>query len=435
MVKQVSTNFNGKNILVIGSGISGMGAKAALLKNNASVYILDESKNKSLLTKKFVAEFNIVVISPSVDANHKIFAIANNLDIEVISEPELGARLYDGTIVGITGTNGKTTVVQLLGTILNTANKNASVCGNVGYSFAQSVVEQSADIAVVELSSFQLEQMGAKLKPHIAAILNISPDHLDRHGTMDAYAGAKKNIAKNQDSSDYLLLSYDDIPISYLNNFCPNSIVLYVSTKQKVKGAYLLGDILYFLDEPIVKVDDIKIRGLHNVSNALFCIASAKLLNVSNDDIRKALATFDLAAHRIHLCGHVADKKFFNDSKGTNIGASLAACNTMIGDTALILGGKDKGYDFDELFMALPHHIRHIYAIGETAPSIIASANKIGFASIEKTNIEQAVKSSLALSVKNVLLSPACSSFDRFKDYKDRGAHFEQLVKELGKAL
>jgi len=423
--------FKNKNVLVIGGGVSGQGAEFALTKNGASVFILDEKNKKSLLTQKFVSQFDLVVVSPSVEMKHKIYKLANNANIEVISEPELGARLFSGTVIGITGTNGKTTVTQLLGAILKRAGLKTSICGNVGYSFARAAVEEQADFAVVELSSFQLEQMGTKLKPNIAMILNISPDHLDRHGTMDAYAGSKKNIAKNQDGGDILILSHDDIPLKYLEDFCPKSRVEFVSIKTRVCGAYLYEGVLYYDYEPILRQEDINMQGLHNISNALFCIAAAKLLGADNDVIRSTLAEFKPDAHRIKLCGTFNGKKYFNDSKGTNIGASLAACQTMEGDTALILGGKDKGYNFDDLFKGLPHNIRHIYAIGETADAIVQSANKIGFSNIEIRTIESAVKESLNLRVENVLLSPACSSFDSFKDYRDRGEYFEELVKEL----
>jgi len=423
--------FKNKNVLIIGSGVSGKGAEFALTKSGASCYILDEKNNKSLLTQKFVSEFNLVVVSPAIELSHKIYILAKNAKIEVISEPELGARLFSGRVIGITGTNGKTTVTQLLGSMLINAGFKTAVCGNVGYSFARASVETDAEYAAVELSSFQLEQMGTHLKPEIAMILNISPDHLDRHGTMDNYAASKKNIALNQDENDTLILSFDDIPIKYLDEFSPKSKVIFVSVKGQVGGAYLLNGVLYYDHEPIVKQEDIKIKGLHNVSNALFCTAAAKILGVGNEVIRDTLSSFCPDSHRISLVATIKGKNYYNDSKGTNMGASLAACSTMVGDTALILGGKDKGYDFDNLFINLPHNIRHIYAIGETAKKIEASAEKIGFNSIECTNLENAVKNSISLNVANVLLSPACSSFDAFKDYKDRGEYFEKLVKGL----
>jgi len=426
-------DLSNKNILIIGYGVSGQGAEFAIKMLGGSVYILDESKQKTMLTKKFVCQFDLVIVSPSVPICHTIYDIASSLSVEVISEVELGARLFNGTVVGITGTNGKTTVTQLMGAMLENAGLKTSVCGNVGNSFAKCASEDKSDFAALELSSFQLEQMGSSLKPKIAMFLNLSPDHLDRHGNMDSYAKAKKNIAKNQDKNDYLILSSDDIPLEYLDNFTPKSKVFYVSLNKKVDGAYLLGETLYFDNDPIITVSDIRIRGRHNIANSLFCIAGAKLLGIASDIIVKTLKEFSPDSHRINLYKTVKGKKFYNDSKGTNIGACLAACNSMIGNTALILGGKDKGYEFIELFNKLPKAVTHIFAVGEAAQKIYDAAVECYFNSIQITTLENAVKASLALAVENVLLSPACASFDQFSDYKERGKYFESLVELLDK--
>jgi len=264
-------------------------------------------------------------------------------------------------------------------------------------------------------------------------ITNISPDHLDRHGNMDVYAGAKKNIALNQLHSDYLLLSADDIPVELLADFSPKSAVQLVSTSQKTNGAYLDSDKLCYKGEDICAVEDVFVKGIHNISNALFCIATAKLLGVDNASIVKGLKEFKGEAHRIALCGQVAGKRFYNDSKGTNIGASLAATKSMEGTTALIVGGKDKGYDFEQLFLGLPISVEKVLAIGETADKLMQSAKKVGFSNIVKAdNLESAIKTAFKTDgIKNVLLSPACSSFDSYKDYADRGREFERIVKEL----
>jgi len=429
---KIYKDFFNKNVLIVGYGVSGKGAEIALKHVGASVYILDESKDKTIITQKFVQNFDCAVVSPSISLAHKIYRFAEICGIEVMSEVELGARLYRGTLIGITGTNGKTTTARLLGDMLTAGGLSTCVCGNIGYSFAQSVVEEPSDYAVVELSSFQLEQMGTILKPCIAMITNISPDHLDRHGNMDAYASAKKNIANNQTASDTLLLSYDDIPIEYLNDFTPKSNVLYVSVKECVKGAYLQDGNLYYKEEAIVRSDAIALQGLHNISNALFCIAAAKILGVSNDAIRTALMNFKQDCHRIAHVATKYNKQFFNDSKGTNIGATLAAARTMRGITALILGGKDKGYDFDVLFKHLPSSVRYCFCIGETANLLIESATRSGYPYAQKADsLEEAVRFSIATDAQNVLLSPACSSFDSFKDYKDRGEQFEEIVKNV----
>ncbi|MCL2847411.1 MAG: UDP-N-acetylmuramoyl-L-alanine--D-glutamate ligase [Firmicutes bacterium] len=427
-------NYRNLNVLVLGSGISGLGAEKLLNKLGANVFLYDEAVDKILLTERFVEQFDLCVISPSIDLKHKIYKVCKKEKVEVISEVELASRNFSGLIVGITGTNGKTTVTKLLECILKEGSLNAKACGNVGYSFSECVAVDNPNIAVVELSSFQLEQMcdGGKLRPHIAMITNISPDHLDRHGNMDIYAKAKKNIAKNQTTEDYLLLSSDDIASEYLAGFNPKSKVEFVSVENKVDGAYLFGDKLCYYGEEVCSIDDIALKGQHNVANALFCLATAKILGVDNDAIVSGLGKYGGEPHRIVFCSEVFGKRFFNDSKGTNIGATIAATKSMKGNTVLIVGGKDKGYDFDNLFLRLPKNIVKVLAIGETAEKLFASAIRAGFVNIEiARSLERAIKMSLDIETDNVLLSPACSSFDSYKDYKDRGEEFERIVKEL----
>jgi len=420
------------NVLVLGAGISGRGAEKLLRKFGASVFVLDEAKDRATLTEKFIKQFDLCVISPSVDLKHKIYKLCKCANVEVIAEVELAGRCYEGILIGITGTNGKTTTTKLLTGILNADGLGAVACGNVGYSFSECVAMDNPDIAVVELSSFQLEQMGNVLKPKIAMIINISPDHLDRHGNMDAYAKAKKNIALNQTEDDYLLLGADDIAVEYLTDFMPRSRVELVSVKDKVDGAYLYGDKLFYKSEEICSMEKLELKGLHNISNTLFCVAAAKMLGVNNEAIIKGLSEYKGEAHRINLCGKVAGKRFYNDSKGTNIGASLAACRTMVGSTALIVGGKDKGYDFEVLFNGLPSNIVKVLVIGEAADKLMESAKKSGYTNIERADsLESAVKMSMNTDAENVLLSPACSSFDSFKDYADRGKEFERIVEKI----
>jgi len=428
--------FLGRKVLVLGAGISGMGAMRALAEVGAFVTIIDESQTPELLSSTFVAKFDLVVTSPSVAPCHKIYEFARQNKIEILGEAELGAALFFGTVIGITGTNGKTTTTALLGDMVIRSGRKTAVCGNIGKSFSEAVVFEKPSVAVVELSSFQLEVVQGYLKPSIALFLNLSPDHLDRHGTMDAYANAKKNIAKNQTKDDYLLLGSDDIPSEFLKDFKPKSNILHISTIKKTNGAYLQNGKLYFGEEYILHSNDLSLKGKHNVANALFAICSAKLLGISNRVICESLTKFSCDNHRIQFVKEIGGKRYYNDSKGTNVGASLAAVKTMQGDTALILGGKDKGYEFDSLFYALPKTVNEIFVIGEVADSIVKSAKRAGFCYVvSHRTLEDAVKAASETNVKNVLLSPACSSFDMFADYKARGKEFERIVGDLCERL
>ena len=419
--------YKDKKVLIIGDGISGRGAKRALENNGALCDIFDEKYGKEF-TK---SDYDLIVISPSVSEEHYIYDFAREKNIPLIGEIELGYRLFGGETVAITGTNGKTTTVSLVGEILGRAGKKTSVCGNIGVSFAACAEFDGSDVAVAEVSSFQLESIKT-FKPHIACILNVSEDHLDRHKTMERYATTKLKISENQDENDYLVLSQDDIPLLFLRGFFPKAQIMYTSLRGKVRGAYLLNNKIYYKDEFICDRDSVKLRGDHNISNVLAAVCICKLSGVANGVIVDVLTEFDSGEHRLRYVDTVDGKCYYNDSKGTNIGATLKAAEYMPSDTCLILGGSDKGYEFDDLFIGLPKHIKVVFAIGETAGKIKKAAFRNKFYEIEfKESLEEAVKDTAKLNVKNVLLSPATASFDMFSSYKERGETFERLVKEL----
>ncbi len=419
--------YKNKNVLIIGDGISGNGAKNALEKYGARCDIFDERFGEKFPEKNY----DLIVISPSVSSDHYIYDYAREKGVPVIGEIELGFRLFDGETVAVTGTNGKTTTVSLIGEILKRAGRKTSVCGNIGVSFASCAAFDGSDTAVVEVSSFQLESIDG-FKPHIACVLNISQDHLDRHKTMRRYAETKFRIAENQDENDFLILSQDDIPLLLLEGFFPRAKVLYTSLRGKVSGAYMFGGKIYFMDEYVCDRDAIRLRGDHNVSNVLAAVCAAKLMKVENDVIVDVLTEFESDKHRLRYVDTVKGKYYFNDSKGTNIGATLKAAEYMPSDTCLILGGSDKGYEFDELFEKLPEQIKVVFAIGETAGKIKKAAFRNKFYEVEfKETLDEAVRDTLNLNVSNVLLSPATASFDMFSSYKERGEKFETLVKEL----
>lgn len=417
--------FLNKRVLIVGDGVSGKGAFDAL----------SGAAECEFFTEHFFdcpkTNFDFIVVSPGIRKEHKIFDFAYDNNIPIFGEIELGYKLYSGKIIAVTGTNGKTTVTSLIGEILKNDQKSVSVCGNIGVSFSRCARFDSSDFAAVEVSSFQLESV-TEFKPHIACILNITPDHLDRHKDMKEYTEAKLRIALNQDKDDYLILSQDDIPLSALENFYPKSRVLYTSVRGKVPGAYLSNGKIFFFDEYICDRDVVRMQGEHNIQNALFAVCVSKLNNVKNKTIIQTLSQFLPPNHRIVNLGVKCGKCFYNDSKGTNIAATLKAAASMPSSACLILGGSDKGYEFDELFKRMPKNIVHIFALGETSGKIIDAAKRNNFFEIEKVNsLEEAVKLSAVLDVENVLLSPACASFDMFKNYAERGEVFERAVMEL----
>ncbi len=414
-----------EKVLIYGKGISGIGAVESLKLRGVSAVVCDDEDFETLKND----EFTLVVVSPGIDFNHEVYKWASEKEIPAISELELGYLLCKKSIIAVTGTNGKTTTVEMLGKMFS--EMNAKVTGNIGSSFSLAVTKDEGDLFVVEASSFQLEKTSS-FRPHVAVITNITPDHIDRHGDMENYVKAKLKIARNQTRGDYLVLSADDIEVGYLDNFQPQSTVLYTSTRKRVRGAYLLNDKVWYMDEPICSVNRIKASGLHNISNALSAIVVAKIYGRSNDKIVRSLCEYAPTKHRLSYVGSIRGVAFYNDSKGTNVAATVNAMKSMPSSFCLILGGKDKGYDFDEIFKNATANLKKIFAIGETADKILTCARRYNFNLIDKCdNLDKAVIEAYYEKSDAVLLSPASSSFDMFKNYEERGERFEEIVKGL----
>ena len=414
-------NFKNKRVLIAGRGISGQGAYTALTELGAVCKYSDETHIAS-----FGAE--LIVVSPGIDGGQPIFTYAAENKIPIIGELELGYILCDKPIIAITGTNGKTTVTKLIGLILDKAGYKAAVCGNVGESFALTAYKGGFDYAVVEASSFQLETINA-FRPHVAVITNISPDHLNRHKTMSNYCAEKKKIAKNQTRDDFLVLCQDDIPLYALENFAPQGKTYYTSLRGKLCGAYVYEDYIYYMCEKICSTNRVRLEGSHNIKNVLAAVCVAKILNIDNSAVISAITEFAPDSHRLRLVAHSGGKNYYNDSKGTNIMASVFAAECMAGDTCMIVGGSDKGYEYDEFFNRLPGTIVRVAAVGDTANKVKAAAERCGFVKIKTFNdFAEAFKWADSGDETNVLLSPASASFDMFSSYSERGEAFERLV-------
>lgn len=410
-----------KKVLVFGDGVSGKGAYAALEKKGINCVVRTESDYADDKNN-----YDAVVVSPGVKPDHPIF---KRYAGKIISEIDLGAIFATKPYFAVTGTNGKTTTVELAGRLLSVKYKTC-VTGNIGRSFAFDSLSDS-DAFVVEASSFQLCN-SKYFAPHVAVILNITPDHLDYHGDTYAYAKAKLNIAAKQTEKDFLILSADDLPVGLLGDFFPRSKVLYTSVRGKTEGAYLENGKIYWFGEKVCSRLDVPLKGLHNVSDALAAIAIAKIAGVSNDEIVSSLAGYEPGKHRLKYVCAVRGVAFYDDSKGTNVAATLKAMDSMTGSYALIAGGSDKGYEYDELFTGCSALPQKVFAIGETADKLVAAAHRHGYHSIEKcASLEDAVAGAYGSGADNVLLSPASASFDMFSSYAERGDRFIKIVGEL----
>lgn len=441
--------YKGKTFLIVGISASGRSAARLLLSKGASVCLYDDCPIKDIEPlirmgavdvsgsrpdQLFSRDIYLVIKSPGVPRENPIIERAYSKRIPVISEIELGWYNYRGTVLAVTGTNGKSTVTALINHILCSSGKRSYLCGNYGVPFTEYCLMPSESFCCTEVSSFQLEDC-YEFKPHIAAILNIAQDHINRHHTMEDYIRAKGRILKNQKRTEYSVLNFDCCQTrQYFEK--TNSNVYWFSGKQRVKGAYLDGSVLRFCGEKIIDARELKIIGYHNVMNSLAAICFGKLLGLSSSDISGALSTFAGIPHRLQYAGTAKGRLFYNDSKATNPDSTLTAVKAMKIPTVLLLGGSDKGTDFIELFRELSHYPCIIQCVfyGNMAERLCAEAESAGFDRyILAKNMLDAAKKAYPLCPEGgaVLLSPACASFDEFNNYEERGERFMSFVREL----
>ena len=431
-----------KKVLVFGLGVSGIGAIKLLEKLGCDIALYDDGgsiphdvnhyENRSgQSAENALKGADTVVVSPSVPMNHPVLDYAKLCGIEIIGEVELAYRSSKNDIVAITGTNGKTTVTMLTHAILQEAGVDSYALGNIGRSYAGAVSTVSdGAVIVLELSSFQLESI-SKFKPKYAVCLNITPDHYERHRTFEEYADAKRKIFLNQNSSDYAVLNYDDETVRGFENSI-SSNTYYFSIEQRVKGCYIQGDAVYFSDgkpEEIIKIADIRMDGIHNLANCLASITVAKLMGIANKYIVKTLKKFTSPRYRMEYMGKLGGKKYYNDSKATNIDSTIKACRSMSGDTVLIVGGYDKGIPYDRFFENLPDNIKYVIATGDNVYAIKEAYPKGAKCIFEiAAGLYDAVEKAKDKLADNVLFSPSTSSYDRYKDFVERGEAFDCIV-------
>ncbi|MCD4711670.1 MAG: UDP-N-acetylmuramoyl-L-alanine--D-glutamate ligase [Clostridiales bacterium] len=447
--------FENKNILVIGLARSGVAAAKALFQMNANVSVTDiknEDTLKSLADeiRPYVKElilgrhpdilgtYDLAVISPGIPLDIPFVKQIEANKIPIIGELELAYRLTDAKFVGITGTNGKTTTTALTGEMFRNSGKNHYVVGNIGLAAVSKALEADKDsIFVTEVSSFQLETI-VDFHCHISAILNLTPDHLNRHKTMENYAQTKARIFENQTESDWLILNFDD-PITREMATDAKGNVAFFSLRQKPEqGAYIENGMIKTVIEGKVtkfcKVDDMLIFGKHNEENALAAVLMATLSGIEPVYIIETLKTFKGVEHRIEYVDTIDDRKFYNDSKATNPDSTICAINAMNIPTHLIAGGQFKGSDYSSIFEVFGEKIKSLILLGETKHTIEETAHKFNFTNTVIVNtMEEAVESAFENSSPGeaILLSPACASWDMYADFEKRGEHFKACVKAL----
>ncbi|MCR5834917.1 MAG: UDP-N-acetylmuramoyl-L-alanine--D-glutamate ligase [Lachnospiraceae bacterium] len=446
-----------KRILVAGSGKSGIGAVSLLQKIGADITLYD---GNSALTEEIVKEkldnadgvkfvfgelssevignIDLMVLSPGIAVDAPFVNEVRDAGVPIWGEIELAYNVAKGKLIAITGTNGKTTTTSLVGEIMANYYKKVDVVGNIGNPYTTTAFESDEEtVTVAEISSFQLETIH-EFKPDVSAVLNITPDHLNRHYTMDNYANVKMSIAKNQDENQVIVLNYEDEIIREKASKLKNKIVYFSSKNKLEEGIYLDGDnIVYSADgkqEVITTVFDTSLVGIHNIENIMAAIGISINMGVPNDIIRQSIHDFKAVEHRIEYVTTKDDVIYYNDSKGTNTDASIKAIEAMSRPTILIAGGYDKKSEFDEWVEAFGDKIKTLVLLGETADKIAKTAKKHGFENIIMTqSLEEAVKVSAQKAEPNdaVLLSPACASWDMFDSYEQRGELFKQFVKNL----
>lgn len=444
-------NLNDKKVLVAGLGISGKGAVNLLAGLGADIFLYDSSATADTGffeddTKIFLGEFpkdildkiDYMVLSPGISVNSDFSKLANKAGVKVIGELELAYLTCKGKIAAITGTNGKTTTTALVGEILESYFKDVYVVGNIGKSFA-SIAANTNDESViaVEVSSFQLETIDG-FKPYVSAILNLTPDHLDRHGDMENYLDTKLNIAKNQSEDQSCIINYDDLLLRKASELLNCKVVFFSCNEKITDGMYLENEnIIYNIDGKDVvfcNVKELKILGRHNYENVMAAVLLTYKLGVPLEVIKKAVLNFNAIEHRIEYVAEKAGVVFYNDSKGTNPDASKKAVEAMERPTVLIAGGYDKAADFDEWAQSFGSKIKCLILIGATKYKIEESVRRTGFNNIILVDtFEEAFMESVrnASSGDAVLLSPACASWGMFKNFEERGNIFKEYVNRL----
>ncbi len=448
--------FQGKKVLIIGTGISGIAA-AKLLDGISDVVLYDadgaldamEIRGRlpegfrgrivlGALCEELVSSVDYAVLSPGVPTDLADIDRLRDAGVKIIGEIELAYQFGKGRIVAITGTNGKTTTTALTGQIMKTYYESVFVVGNIGVPYTDMVGKMREDsVTVAEMSSFQLETV-RDFTPQVSAVTNITPDHLNRHHTMENYIAAKLRIAKNQTKEDTCILNYEDAVLQKAGEELGCKVVWFSSARRLENGFCLLGDKIVCMEDGrenvICDIHELNIIGRHNYENVMVAVAAAMALFVPLENIRRALKEFVAVEHRIEYVAEKNGVKYYNDSKGTNPDASIQAVRAMTTGTLLIGGGYDKGSSYDEWIDSFEGKVRYLVLMGQTRDKIAEAARRKGFTDIVMAgDMEEAVAfcAAHARPGEAVLLSPCCASWGMFRNYEERGRIFKELVHAL----
>ena len=381
---------------------------------------------------------DIAVLSPGVPTDLPFVSELQERKVPVWGEIELAYRCGKGRVFAITGTNGKTTTTALVGEIFRTYYDSVFVVGNIGLPYTEYALEMTDDsVTAAEVSSFQLETIH-EFCPQVSAILNITPDHLNRHHTMKCYVEAKANIARNQTKEQVCVLNYEDSYLQKIAKDISADVFWFSSIHILERGVWMEGDQIIYCDTeriPICTIHDMKLLGRHNYENVMAAVAIAMHAGVPVDCVRKAVKDFNAVEHRIEFVREVDGVKYYNDSKGTNPDAAIKAVEAMERPTVVIGGGYDKKSSYDEWIASFGNKVKCLVLIGETRQAIADAAQRAGFTNIIMAeDLEEAVRAAgtQAVSGDAVLLSPACASWDMFKNFEERGRLFKEYVNALG---
>ncbi len=445
--------LNNKRVLVVGLGKSGVASALFLKAHGARVTVSDtksgdELRNEipALLDHGIAVETgghgertfrgqDLIVVSPGVPVDAPLLQQARSLGEPVIGEIELAAQFLPGPIVAITGSNGKTTTTTLTGQILTAGGFPALVGGNIGTP-AISLAERARPetFIVLEVSSFQLETIQT-FRPKVAVVLNVTPDHLDRHKTFETYADAKARIFENQRGDDFAVLNEDD-PTCVTMAARTRAQVFWFSRQKEIKqGAWVRDGNILFRDgmqqREIMQVSEIPLKGAHNLENVLAAVCASALMGYAPEKIRQAVRDFKAVEHRLEFVASIRGVDYYNDSKATNVDATIKALESFPANIHLILGGKDKGSDYSVLNDLLKQRVKRVYTIGAAAEKIESQIK--GTEVVHAETLENAIRKANAVAEAGdvVLLAPACASFDQFKNYEERGRVFKQIVSDL----
>lgn len=450
-------DLTGKTVLVVGSGISGVAATELLQKKGIKTLLFDGNKDLDVtelrekapvfreveillgeLKKADMERIDMVVLSPGVPTDLPMVNVLRERDIPIWGEIELAYHFAKGRIAAITGTNGKTTTTALTGEIMANYYKDVKVVGNIGIPYTSVAAETTEEtVTVAEISSFQLETTH-EFCPEVSAILNITPDHLNRHHTMECYIKTKESITKNQGAAHTCVLNYEDEVLRAFGEKVQTNVLFFSSKRELERGLYLKGEEIFFADGTetkfVINVNELNILGAHNYENVMAATGMALSMGVPMDKIVEVLKRFQAVEHRIEYVTEKHGVRFYNDSKGTNPDAAIKGICAMNRPTLLIGGGYDKESEYDEWIESFGGKVKKLVLIGQTREKIADCARKHGFAEIVLCeSLEEAIDVCYENAVEGdaVLLSPACASWGMFKNYEERGRIFKEYVRAL----